>query len=199
MISKRLRNHMKENMFRAAGEVIGNGMQKKIDLDGLALYSGLDNGLSNANTSFSLGHFAAAVTQCIGQAEPVPQPMALVAHPYLLHPLVDALATPASVAPIADVYNLAVLREHFMGIDKLYGVPVFRDANATIDSDDDSYGAIYSPKAFIYLPGYEIENWVVWDDSARAWEIGIVHDYAMVEEDGKYGRYLLHDTTAPTS
>lgn len=199
IVTKKLKNHLKAPAFRAAGKVIGNAMQKNIDLAGLALYSGLDNGLSNANTSFSLGYLAAAATQCMGQSEPCPPPMCLVAHPYLLHPLIDLLATPANTAPVADAYQMAVLRNHFMGIDKLYGLPIFRDANATIDTSDDTYGAIYSKSAFIYITGYEIENWVVFDDSLRGWEIGIVHDYAMVEEDGAYGRYLLFDATAPTS
>lgn len=199
IVTKKLRNQLKANAFQAAGVVIGNSMQKSIDLAGLALYSGLDSGLSHANTSFTLGYFAAAVTQCMGQSEPCPMPLALVSHPYLLHPIIDLLATPANTAPVADSYQEAVLGGHFMGINKLYGTPVFRDANASIDSNADTYGAIYSKQAFIYLVGYEIENWVVYDDSLRGWEIGIVHDYKMVEEDGTYGRYLLFDATAPTS
>jgi len=199
VVTKRLRNHLQANAFRSAGRVIGNAMQKKIDTDGLALYSGIDNGLSNANTSFSIGYFAAAVTQCIGQAEPSPMPLSLVAHPYMLHPLIDAISYPAANYPMPPGFQMSVLMQHFMGIDKLYGVPIFRDANASIDSSDDTYGAIYSKSAFIYVTGYEIENWMVYDDSLRGWEIGIVHDYAMVEEDGTYGRYLLFDATAPTS
>lgn len=199
IVTKRLKNQLKANAFRSAGQVIGNAMQKKIDTDGLALYSGINSGLSNANTPFSIGYFAAAVTQCIGQSEPAPKPMSCVAHPYLLHPLIDAISYPSANYPMPEGFQLAVLKEHFVGIDRLYGVPIFRDANASIDSSADSYGAIYSKAAFIYVTGYEIENWVVYDDSLRGWEIGIVHDYAMVEEDGGYGRYLLFDATAPTS
>lgn len=199
IVTKRLKLQLKADAFRSAGKVIGNGMQKKIDTDGLALYSGLDSGLSNANTSFTLGYLAAAITQCKGQSEPCPEPMSCVGHPYLLHPLVDAISYPAANYPMPEGFQWAVLQKHFMGIDKLYGVPVLRDGNASIDSSADSYAAVYSKSAFIYITGYEIENWVVYDDSLRGWEIGIVHDYAMVEEDGTYGRYLLFDATAPTS
>lgn len=157
VVTKRRRNHLKANAFRAAGQVIGNSMQKKIDTDGLALYSGLNSGLSNANTSFALGYFAAAATQCIGQAEPCPRPLVCVAHPYMLHPLVDAISVPAPVT-CRPVFQESVLREHFVAIDKLYGIPIFRDANASIDSSDDTYGAIYSKSAFIYVTGYEIET-----------------------------------------
>jgi hypothetical protein len=199
IVTKRLKLQLKAPAFRVAGTVIGNGMQKKIDQDGLALYSGIDSGVGVSTNTFGLGYLAAAITQCMGQSEPCPMPMSLVAHPYLLHPLVDALATPASSATMPQGFQWDVLRQHFMGIDKLYGVPILRDANATIDSSNDSYGAVYSKSAFIYITGYEIENWVVYDDSLRGWEIGIVHDYAMVEEDGKYGRYLLFNASAPTS
>jgi len=198
IITKKLRNQLKANAFRVAGKVIGNAMQKNIDTSGLALYSGLNSGLSNANTSFALGYFAAGATQCIGQSEPCPKPLVCVAHPYLLHPLVDAISVPGTSHMPAG-FQESVLREHFVAIDKLYGIPIFRDANASIDSSGDSYGAIYSKSAFIYITGYEIENWLVYKDSLRGWEIGIVHDYAMVEEDGTYGRYLLFDATAPTS
>ena len=117
-------------------------------------------------------------------------PMSCVGHPYLLHPLVDAISQP-STSNMPPEFQMSVLQRHFLGMDKLYGVPLFRDANASIDSSADSYGAIYSKAAFIYVTGYEIENWVVYDDSLRGWEIGIVHDYAMVEEDGTYGRRYL--------
>ena len=200
IITKKLKLQLKADAFRSMGKIIGNAMQKKIDQDGLALYSGLDSGMSNANSSINLNYLSAAITQCIGQSEPAPQPMAAVAHPYLWHPIINALANPATgFASMPPGFQESVLKQHFMGLDRLYGVPIFRDANASIDTDNDSYGAVYSKMAFIYITGYEIENWVVYDDSLRGWEIGIVHDYAMVENDGTYGRYLLFDATAPVS
>ncbi len=58
---------------------------------------------------------------------------------------------------------------------------------------------MFSPQAFIYLVGWEPENWVEEDKSLRGWEIGIVADYGMVEEDDSYGRYMLFESGAPTS
>ena len=198
IVTKKLRAQLREDAYRAAGKVIGNAMGKKMDQDGLTLYSGLDSGLSNANTAFGLGYAAAAVTQCIGQAEPAPMPMAFVLHPYTLNTIVDAIATPGTSHMPAD-YQEAVLKNHFAGIIKMNGISVFHDANISIDSDNDAYGSLYSKSAFIYVVGWEPDTWLVYDDSLRGWEIGIVADYAMVEEDGGYGRYLLFDATAPTS
>ena len=198
IVTKKLANQFKGNVARDAGKVIGNAMGKKMDQDGLTLYSGLDSGLSNANTAFGLGYAAAAVTQCIGQAEPAPMPMAFVLHPYQLNTIVDAIATPGT-SHMPSEYQQAVLQNHFAGIIKMNGVPVFHDSNISIDSDNDAYGAIYSKEAFIYVVGWEPDTWVVWDDSLRGWEIGIVADYSMVEEDGTYGRYLLFDNAQPTA
>ena len=198
IVTKKLRNQFTTDVATAAGKVIGNAMGKKMDQDGLTLYSGIDSGLSNANTAFGLGYAAAAVTQLIGQAEPAPMPMAFVLHPYTLNTIVDAIATPVTSHMPGD-YQKAVLENHFAGIIKMNGVPVFHDSNISIDSSDDAYGALYSKAAFIYVVGWEPDTWMVYDDSLRGWEIGIVADYAMVEEDGLYGRYLLFDCTSPTS
>jgi len=190
IVTKKLRKQFTEDVARAAGRVIGNGMGKKMDQDGLTLYSGLDNGLSNANTAFGLGYAAASFTQCIGQSEPAPMPMSYVLHPHTLNTIVDAIATPGTSHMPAS-YQESVLQNHFAGIIKMNGVPVFHDANISIDSSDDAYGALYSKEAFIYVVGWEPDTWMVYDDSLRGWEIGIVADYAMVEEDGGYGRRYL--------
>lgn len=198
IVTKKLRNQLKEPAFRAAGKVIGNAMGKKLDQDGLALYSGLGSGLGGASVGFTLGHLLAAVTQSRGQAEPVPWPMIFVAHPYVLHILIDKFSDP-STSNFPEAYMLDALRDYWVGNVKLYNLPVLADGNISINSNDDSYGAVYSKEAFIYVVSYEPENWVVYDDSLRGWEIGIVHDYKMVEEDGTYGRYMLFETVTPTS
>ncbi|KKK52661.1 hypothetical protein LCGC14_3102650, partial [marine sediment metagenome] len=198
IVTKKLRNQLKEPAFRAAGKVIGNSMGKKLDQDGLALFSGLDSGLGGAGTTFTLGHVLAAVTQCRGQAEPVPWPMIFVAHPYILHILIDKFSDP-STSNFPEQFMLDTLKDYWVGNVKLYNLPVLADGNISIDSEIDSYGAVYSKESFIYVVSYEPENWVVYDDSLRGWEIGIVHDYKMVEEDGGYGRYMLFDSPTPSS
>ena len=199
IITKKLRSQLKEDAYRAAGKVIGNAMGRKIDQDGLALYSGLNSGLGVAGNTFSMDYLLAAVTQCWGQAEPVPQPMAVVIHPHTYHNIQNLISVPATGLQYPDGYQMEYLKNYYRGTDKLWGCPIFIDGNISIDSSDDAYGAIYSKEAFIYLVGWEPENWVEEDKSLRGWEIGIVADYACVEEDGTYGRYLLFDAAKPTS
>jgi len=198
IVTRKLKQQFTEDVARSAGKVIGNAMGKQMDVDGITLFSGLDNGLGSGSTTFALGYSAAAVSQCIGQAEPAPMPMSFVLHPYTLNDIVDYLATPGTTNIPPD-YQMAVLQNHFAGIIKMNGIPVFHDSNIPIATATYAYSALYSKEAFIYVVGWEPDTWIVYKDSLRGWEIGIVADYAMVEEDGGYGRYLYFSAAAPTS
>ncbi len=198
IITRKLRHQLKEDAYRAGGIIVGNAMGRKIDKDGLGLFSGLDSGLGAAGTTITLGYVAAAVSQCIGQAEPTPLPLVGVFHPYTVNAFVDAISQPSTSNMPGDLQKEYLLN-YWKGNEKIYGMPIFMDGNITIDSSADAYGAIFNKLAFIYLVGWEPDNWVEEDKSLRGWEIGIVADYGMVEEDGTYGRYMLFDATAPSS
>ena len=198
IITRKLRNQLKEDAYIAAGKIVGNMMGRKIDNDGVALFSGLSNSLGAASTTLTLGLIAAGVSQMKGQSEPVPEPYVAVFHPHSLNALVDLIATPAAnTAAFPSDLSLPLLRDYWRGTEKLYGVPIFGDGNITAGSA--AYGALFAPETFIYLVGWEPENWLEVDGSLRGWEIGIVADYAMVEEDDSYGRAMLADAVAPTS
>lgn len=200
IITKKLRNQLKEDAYRAAGKVIGNAMAKKIDQDGLGLFGGLDTSIgSGSATTFSLAYVQAAVTQCMGQAEPVPEPIVAVVHPYMLHKIVGELALGATTS--ADEDRHSALRNYWRGNEKLFNTPMYASGHiaALSGTTNACYGAVFSDMAFIYLVGWEPENWLEEDKSLRGWEIGIVADYAMVEEDGTYGRSLYFNYSAPTS
>jgi len=133
----------------------------------------------------------------MGQSEPVPPPYIAVFHPYTITGIVDQLTVPSATLSFPDSLSLPLLREYWRGQEKIYGVNIFTAGN--IRSGSACYGALFSPMAFIYLVGWEPENWVEEDKSLRGWEIGVVADYNMVEEDGAYGRAMLFDGQAPTN
>ena len=195
IITKKLRQQLKEDAYRAAGKVIGNAMGKKIDRDGLALFSGLSGQLTTA--TFTIDYMQAAVTQLMGGTEPVPEPYYCVLHPYTFHEVVDLLSTPGSNFIPPELYT-KTLTQYWVGNDKLYGVPMFRDGNMVITSNY-AHGVVASKLCFIYLVGWEPETWVEYDGSLRGWEIGIVADYGMVEEDDNYGRDMYFGASKPTS
>lgn len=198
IITRKLRNQLKEDAYKAAGKVIGNAMMKKIDQDGLTLFSGIDSGVGAAAATFSYDYLRAAVSQCYAQSEPVPLPIVSVLHPNHYDEIVNDIGTPgtSNIPPnMQDDY----MRYYYRGTEKLWGTQIYVSGNITADSEDDAYGAVFSKSAFIYLVGWEPENWLEEDKSLRGWEIGIVADYSMVEEDGTYGRYLLFDAATNTA
>jgi hypothetical protein len=198
IITKKLRLQLKEDAYRAAGTLIGNSMKRKIEKDGTSLFSGLSRGVGAASTAFSVAYMQAAVTQLYGQSEPCPDPIYCALHPYTYHDIKGALANPLTATyTLPEDIQRSNLTGKYRGIEPLYGVPIFICGNIT--SGTSCYNAIFSKQAFIYLVGYEPETWVEEDKSLRGWEIGIVADYACVEEDDNYGRYLLFDASSPTS
>lgn len=198
IITKKLRNQLKEDAYRQAGKVIGNAMTKKIDQDGHSLYSGLSKGLGSGSTTFSIDYQHAGLSQLWGQDEPAPEPIWSVYHPYTYHEVKDLLATPGTNNLSDMVFDKALLGK-FRGRDKLFGSPIFVTGNIQPTSSNYAYGCIASKMCFIYLVGWEPDTWVEEDKSLRGWEIGIVADYAMVEEDDNYGRYMYFNCAEPTS
>jgi len=198
IVTKKLVQQLKEDTFRATGKIIGNAMRKKIETDGLGLFSGLANGLGSSGTTFSIAYMQAAVTQMYGQSEPAPDPIYAVLHPYTYHDIKTNLAIPGT-SNMPEGIQGSALQGKWRGNEPLYGVPIFIAGNIDNSTAAATYSAIFSKMAFIYLVGWEPEQWIEEDKSLRGWEIGIVADYACVEEDDGYGRYLLFDATAPTS
>jgi hypothetical protein len=198
IITKKLRAQLKEDAYVAAGKVIGNMMGRKIDEDGVALFSGLSNVVGAAGSILAIGSVAAAVSQLEGQSEPVPKPYVCVLHPHTINGIIDQITVPAATyAVFPDSLNLPLLRDYWKGAEKIYGVNIFTDGN--ISANSTAYGALFAPETFIYLVGWEPENWVEEDKSLRGWEIGVVADYAMVENDDSYGRAMYFTAVAPTS
>ena len=150
IITKKLESQLTEDAYKAAGKVIGNAMYKKIDQDGLSLFSGLDTTVGAAGSTFAVARLQAAVTQCFGQSEPVPEPLYAVLHPYTYHDIVTDLSVPGT-SNVPPNIQADVLRTYWRGSDKLYNVPIFASGNITIDTADDAYGAVFSKMAFIYL------------------------------------------------
>lgn len=197
IVTKKLRHQLKEDAFVAAGKIIGNMMGRKIDNDGVGLFSGIANSIGAASSTLTLGFLAAGISQLLGQSEPAPQPYVFVHHPHTMNAIVDQITVPSATLAFPDALSLPMLREYWKGQEKLYGVNCFIDGNITAGSA--TYGWLGSPETFLYLVGWEPENWLEEDKSLRGWEIGIVADYSMVEEDDNYARAMLFDGAAPTS
>src|SRR3990172_9557844 len=61
IVTKKLRAQLKEDAYSAAGKIIGNMMGRKIDNDGVGLFSGFGTSVGAASTTLTLGHLAAGI------------------------------------------------------------------------------------------------------------------------------------------
>jgi len=202
IITRKLRNQLKADAYAAAGKLVGFSMGRKMDRDGLALFSGLSKGIDAGGTVLSLGYHCAAVAQLQGQSEPVGWPLIAVYHPHQVNAFVDQLSVAANGMNFPSELVMEKLRNWWRGQDKYYGTQIFVAGNMqnnTSGTTTGATGALFSRAAFIYLEGWAPENWVEEDKSLRGWEIGIVADYGMVEEEDSYGRFMNFDNTAPSS
>ena len=185
-----------EDAMSQVGRLMGEAMGRKIDLDGLAMFSGFNTTMGSAGTTITWGHLTASIAKL--WKVPVNGQLVGVLHPYHLHRLMNALA-PVGTYPIPNGLSEALVKNFLAGWDKMAGIPMFRDGNITTDSSDDSYSAVFSKDVVAYTVQKEWAVETERDASLRGTELVAVADYSFTEINGTYGCYLLFDATAPTA
>lgn len=219
-----------ENVIARAGTIMRRAMDRKKDIDIAGLFSGLDRSRGAAGQVLTGGHLSAAVATLAGGTNTAGTaidagsgtnvveegPFHGVFRPESLHALARSLAggpffaqsSPTQTAVGANgapgsVGN-EVTRE---GVKSLFfghiaGVDLYRCANLSKDTSDDTVGAVFVEGAMVYVPmeykgtGDEmIED----DKSLRASELNYVEDYGFGELDGNLGVAVTNDATAATT
>jgi hypothetical protein len=177
-----------EDLIRAAGRLLGDGYELKVDQDLLARFANGTNTVGAAGSTLTMGYVAAGRALLAGNAVsaggPAPLPYSVVVHPFtsldvvdVLTPLVPAAGTTQSaMGAMAD----EVLRNYMVG--RMFGMPWIEDGNISIDSADDGKGGIFASGpngGILYVPAREptIEN--TYDASLRGWELVYVGRYGV--------------------
>lgn len=176
---------------------LGMAMASKIERDLLGNFSSLTGGtLSLAGTILTWGHFYAMLSRL--RAQFAPFPYNFVCHPFQWHQLGKA------VAPGATVTNSPAIQDSILGsfyVGSVSGVNIWTSANLTVDGNDDSYCAMFSPTALALddrrSPRIEPER-----DASRGgggWELNLTAVYAHGVWRPKFGIQGLFDATTPSS
>lgn len=204
LLTKKLLRTTNAMNFRVAGKIMGDAMNRKVDRDLLALFSGLDTILGGASTTAAIGYYLAAVSRLPGvieTSEPAPPPYHHVIHGMHFRDIADDLlalsssALPATV-PFPEGPSRSILEDYTFG--RLLNGRVVVDNNMTVTSTN-AYGATFSPDAFLFYDWNPLEATMVLDQGLRGWRLMIVRDYGVVEYDGTWGYGQRFDTTVPTS
>lgn len=208
MLTDRMLNRAPGDIQAMVSEEHARAYAERMDLDGLALFSGFSNGLSAAGSALLVANFGAGRARVKGNAEPGPDPVVAVLHPYQYWDIL-AGTIPVSQGTTA-VYALqgnaltgnspeAANRAISGGLRELFGVPILEAGLIQADASDDGYGAILSRDAIYLCITDEGHMAPQRDESARAWELNFVGEYAFVERVDAWGYYFLTDMAAPTA
>ena len=201
------------NLPRLLGQILGNAIITKEDVDLLSLLAGFAVDLGTAGRSLTVGYImaAAAAIRAGGQAaaaiaagapEPAPDPINAVFNDNMIHTVNKELSigiqAPTGVQIPGTDYSVEVLKN--AAVRRIGGANVFVDNNMGKDASDDAVGGVFSKESLRFVrfgggPKMEPER----DASGRWTEMNIVEIYGTGEFKDAWGRKMTFDAAAPTS
>ena len=201
------------NLPRLLGQILGNAIITKEDVDLLSLLDGFTVALGSAGSALTSGYImaagsaigaggqaAAAITA--GTPEPAPDPIHGVFNDNMMHTvnkeLSIGIATTSGVQIPGTDYSVEVLKN--AAVRRIGGVNVFIDNNMGKDASDDAKGGVFSKQALRFVrfgggPKMEPDR----DPSGRMTEMNIVEVYGTGEWKDAWGREMLFDAASATS
>jgi len=205
-----------EDLIRAAGRILGDAYEKKLDEDLLARFDNGTTSLGGAGTTITMGHIASSRALLAGNPTssggPAPSPYVAVHHPYVELDLVDIL-TPLKPFGVITTAGTALAAMQASAIDKannvinqysigsIFGMPFIIDGNLSIDSSDDAKGGVFArgdSGGIIYVSarGADVEQ--EYDQSLRGWELVYVGRYGVGNYLNAWTVELYNDAATPS-
>ena len=184
------------NVFQMVGRQLGEGMARKKDTDVQALYENLNDGTDLGEAGKELT--AVNLTGCIAfaKANKFGSKVYVVHHPNAVAEFVKSAAiTPSVAAPVPHGWTEDLLKDFFVGLRPLNGVPIFEAGNIPEDGNGDGYGCIADQGAMATLTSVKMRTERERDASLRGTEVVITADYGVFELDNDRGAPMIYDIT----
>jgi hypothetical protein len=181
ILTDKLVRQENEDVFTICGKQLGDGLGRKKDTDGIALFSALNGGtvLGADNKYLKMANLQGCAAWA--KANKLPLPISFVHHPNAVAYLASQAATAATTYPIPRGLSEDLLRDFYSGI-KSNDVAVFEDGNIEVITGYDSgYGAIFAQLAMAYLESVGFNSERERDASLRATELNVTADYGLFE------------------
>ena len=188
------------NVFQMVGRQLGDGMARKKDTDVQALYTNLNDGTTLGLAAKELS--AVNLTGCIAfaKANKFGSKLYVVHHPNAVAEFVKSAAvTPSATYPVPHGWAEDLLKDFFVGLRPLNGVPLFEAGNIPEDDSGDGIGCIADQGAMATLTSVKMRTERERDASLRGTEVVITADYGVFELDNDRGAGMLYDITAPVT
>ena len=188
------------NVFQMVGRQLGDGMARKKDTDVQALYTNLNNGTLLGLPTKQLS--AINLTGCIAfaKANKFGSKLYVVHHPNAVAQFVlSASVAPSANYPVPHGWSEDLLKEFFVGLRPLNGVPLFEAGNIPEDDSGDGIGCIADQGAMATLTSVKMRTERERDASLRGTEVVITADYGVFELDDSRGAGIQYDISAPST
>jgi hypothetical protein len=188
------------NVFQMVGRQLGDGMARKKDTDVQALYTNLNDGTTLGLATKELS--AVNLTGCIAfaKANKFGSKLYVVHHPNAVAEFVKSAAvTPSATYPVPHGWAEDLLKDFFVGLRPLNGVPLFEAGNIPEDDSGDGIGCIADQGAMATLTSVKMRTERERDASLRGTEVVITADYGVFELDDSRGAGIQYDISAPST
>lgn len=203
-VGKRLAVRANPKAFAQIGQLAQNAIQRKKDIDGLAMFATASTTIAGAGVTLTSGHIRAPVERIASNAtEPGKPPYYAVLHGYGIYDLGTELRGGVGTYPVPEGITQEAYRRGFSGT--IEGAEVYRDGLITIDANDDARGGVFAggPGGALVL----IQGMAPWTETKPRPEKGYGGDDVFLKDEYIYierspGNWMfgvLHDATAMTS
>lgn len=201
IVTDRTKRRISKNVAARMGVLAGNAMERKKDLDGLAVLDSATTSLNGANTTLDPGTIAAAANRIVGNTtERGMPPLYTVLHSYQVKDIQDVIVSGIGTYAIPTGLTQDTFRQGFSG--SLYNTELYIDGNLPINGDDDAKGGVFAKEAIVLVQGYSPRA-----ESKREPGFGGGSDVMFMYDEYAYGERsagnwlyeIISDATAPTA
>jgi hypothetical protein len=198
-LSKRLiRSQGDSDVVSTTGAMLGSSLRRRQDLDIIALFDGFSKTTPGASLAIDVTTFRGIVAYLLTDNDsaygPAPMPLRADLH---IEQISDIILDITDTTPRGTTTGISgeLLARWWRGNDRLYGVEVFHGGNITRDSTGDSKGAIFNEGALAMVEANESESTEQDDNSLRAIEYGLFHEWGEGERADTHGVEVHSDTS----
>ena len=196
ILTDKMVRQQNDSAFEMVGRQLGDGLARKKDRDGIALFSALNGGTALGADDKDMEIINLAACIAYARSQKYPDPVNIVHHPNAVYMCMSSMAVVPETAgdplPGGDADRSKLLKNFYkMRFDN---VGVFQTGNIDVISGYASgYGAIFSMSALAYLESVGFNREDERDASLRATEVVVTADYGVFELDDGYGAPMQYE------
>ena len=202
-IGRRVQARLSPSAFAQFGSLGQNGIQRKKNKDGHAMFASATTTLGSSGTTATHGHILAGARRIrVDATEPGPEPLAAVLHGYTIHDLQSEVLSGVGTYPIPAGMTADTFMRGFKG--NVGDVSIWEDGLIAVDGTPDTVGGIFSSGpggAIILVQG--LSPWKEMKDRPEKGyggaDVWLKDEYVYIERSA--GNWLFGhkaDGTAPT-